>query len=294
MGPSVAVAALQILLGAVSLVTAAKPRHMTVPRTDLSHPCSRALSRTVRQRFQRHVARRLKGGQRNSTSRNWPDGCPFSPWVDIFGWHEKNKTRSKSEWVCNYTGKIFKSEHYIDLHMETNFMKVAPENGVCLADYCEVFGFCNVVEPTFFESLSAEPPPCDLVALEKHKRICESVCDRCALVDDPEMPQLNADLHRSLCEPLTCEFLAAEHHSNRKWCIVGGVSLAGFVVIIILCCACAPAPEPYQRSYGKDQRYRNASKRTPSGSRDHTVDIKNASTDIYDIIPTIGKPVKQE
>lgn len=248
MGPSMAVATLWILFGIVSLATAAKPRHRQVPKTELSHPCSRALSRVVRKRFQAHVTRWLKGVQQNQTLE-WPDGCPFSPWVDIFGWHEKNKTRSKTgvgyfEWVCNYSGKIFVNEHYIDLHMEKYYMKTAPENGVCLADYCKVFGFCNVTEPSFLEYLSADPPPCDPKALEALKNTCHSVCDRCAPLDDPAMSGANAVLHRSLCEPLTCQFLAEQHHSNRKWCFVG-IFVSIMCIIWMFYCACVPPSESY-------------------------------------------------
>lgn len=180
------------------------------------------------------------------------------------------------------------NEHYIDLHMETKYMHVAPENGVCLADYCEVFGFCKVKQPGLFESLAAEPPPCDPTVLEAHKRTCHSVCDRCAHPDNPEMPNLNADLHRSLCEPLTCELRAEKHHSNRKWSIVLGVFLSVLVMGIFLCCVCVPSPETQNRSYGNDTRYRNAGKQGPYGSR-----AQKPSADIaVDITPT--KPIKQE
>jgi len=295
MGPSVAVAALWLLLGAVPLVTAAPPpKKRGPPKTELSHPCSRTLSRQVRQRFQSHVARQLRmKGQRTNTSLKWPDQCPFSPLVDVFGWHEKNKTRAKTgarggnEWLCNYSGKTFKNEHYIDLHMETHYMNMAPENGSgCLADYCEVFGFCNVQEPGYFESLSAEPPSCTPQVLEAHKLTCHSVVDRCAVPDDPTMPNLHADLHRSLCEPLTCEFRAEKHHTDRWWSIVGGISATVFITVaLVLYCVCVPLTEKPRMGYDKDRRYRNAPKRFPA--RD-----QKPPSDIVDIVPT--KPIKQE
>lgn len=297
---AVVVATIWVLLGAVPLATAAKPRHPSVPKSELSHPCSRAWSRTVRQRFQSHVARQLKSSQRSNTLRIWPDACPFSPLVDFFGWHEKNKSRSKNggvrEWLCNYTGKTFKNEHYMDLHLERNFPGGIPDNGTCLADYCEVFGFCKVVEPAFFDSLSAEPPPCDPIAIKAQQRTCMSVINLCTFPDDPDTPNLNSDLNRTLCEPLTCEFRAEKHHSNRKLCLVGGASMLIFVLIaIILYCACVPSQESWEKDRDRDQMLRKANKRLPkAGGREQKPPRAppTDSAEISDVIPT--RYIKQE
>jgi hypothetical protein len=168
----------------------------------------------------------------------WPDSCPFSPKVDVFGWHEMNKSRAKDltsgtsylrEWVCNYTGKSFKNEHYIDLHMELMFSKEMPENGVCLTDYCEVFEFCKVEEPSIMESLSSEPPPCDPIQLERLKQTCHDVIGRCFLADDPARNV--TELHQAWCEPLTCPGRLVKHLQKRKEFVV----FTGIAVVVIAC-----------------------------------------------------------
>merc|ERR1719162_2895879 len=221
--------------------------------TALAHPCSRVLSRTVRQRYHSHAVRQLKGVDRTNISIEWPAKCPFNPAVDVFGWHEKNKSRSKpgprnSEWVCNYTGKVFKSEHYIDLHLETHFNKFIADNGTCLADFCEIFGFCNVKEPSFFESLSSEAPSCDPIALQAQQGMCHSINDRCALPDDAKWPKLNADLHRTLCSQMTCELRAEKHFSNRKWCLITSGSVSLFCICIFFYCACVASKQTDRES----------------------------------------------
>merc|ERR1712146_94226 len=77
----------------------------------------------------------------------WPKGCPFDPNRDLFGYHEKQKQRKKpgsaaTTWTCGICGKQFKNEHYLDLHMERKHMNETPSEGVCLADYCELFEVC--------------------------------------------------------------------------------------------------------------------------------------------------------
>lgn len=290
MAPSVALASLWaiLLVGDAPLAAAAKPgKPGRVPMTALSHSCSRVLSRTVRQRYNSHAIRQLKGVDRTNISLAWPAACPLNPLVDLFGWHEKNKSRTKpgprnSEWVCNYTGKVFKSEHYIDLYMETHYSNVMPENGTCLAEFCEVFGFCNVKEPGFFESLASEAPPCDPNLIAAQKAMCHSVNDRCAapgahLWPTVNVTKLNVDLHKTLCEQLTCEARAEKHFSSRKWSIIVGGGISFACIAVLFYCACVASKQDDRENYYNNRRYRNAGRRVP-------FDIKQGG----------GKPLKQE
>lgn len=226
-----------------------------VPRTDLSHSCSRSLSRVVRQRFSTIVRKKRRGEA--SEAAAWPDACPLNPAVDLFAVHEKSKTRKKSgEWECSLSGKVFKSEHYIDLHLERNYAKEVPANGVCLAEYCQVFGFCNITEPSFLETFESEPPPCDNAEMERYQRMCQDIVDRC--VSDESA---NEQIHKGWCEQLTCEARATRHFHNRKWCIIISAIAVVFVLGICFLCMCVSAQEEEK----PDFRGRKLGTRPPGG-----------------------------
>ncbi|CAE8647121.1 unnamed protein product, partial [Polarella glacialis] len=100
-----------------------------------------ATSRHVRKVLEKEI---LKPVQKAGVA-SWPQGCPLDPARDLYGHQEKQKQKkrgSTTNWTCNICQKVFKSEHYLDLHMERKHMNEAPATGVCLADYCEVFDVC--------------------------------------------------------------------------------------------------------------------------------------------------------
>jgi len=283
--PSLAVAALWAVCAVPQLVEGA-PRSGK-PMTDLTHSCSRAKSRLVRQRFNVQIKKR-KGGDRFNASVPWPRECPFSPWVDLFGWHERNKTRGKAgsrEWECNYTGKIFKNEHYIDLHLERLFAKDIPENGICLADYCDVFDFCNAREPSLSESLSSEPPPCDPAEFEKLKLTCHGIIDKCVPGGEGDKAELNADLQKAWCDALTCEARSEKHFHNRKWCLVISGILGTFIIGIFVLCLCVASQDNPDSADNRNRAYRNSRRPAPRapGSK---LGNRNVDKDVVDMVPT--------
>jgi len=277
------------------VMAAGKPK---VVKTPLSHPCSRSLSRTVRQRYTALAVGQLKGVDRSTVTIQWPNACPLHPVIDIFGLHEKNKNRTKpgprnSDWVCNYTGKAFKSEHYLDLHMERFFAKHINENGTCLADYCDVFGFCNVKEPSLFESLASEAPACDPTVLAAQKAMCHSMNDLCTPPDAALWPGLNAtklnvELHKKLCEKLTCEARAESHFSTRKWTLFvgGGASLVGLCTLIY--CMFTAEKQADRDAYAS-RRYAGAGK-SPFNMKNRPGGVAGSSRPM----PRPTKPTKQE
>lgn len=217
----------------------------------------------------------------------WPENCPFNPRVDLFGWHEKNKSRSKGgEWECAYSKKVFKSEHYIDLYLERNYAKEMPENGACLADYCQVFEFCNMPEPPMLEFLSSEPPECDAVQLEKYKSMCERAIDLCIVPEDGDAQTLNANLHSTWCARLTCESRTERHFHHRKWFIIIACIVIFFLAGIVLLCLCVD-----QSEFNEDDRKRRHSgrklpeRRAPDIKSAHTIS-KYQDEDVADIMPT--------
>ncbi|KAF4727640.1 hypothetical protein FOZ63_016167, partial [Perkinsus olseni] len=87
------------------------------------HRCNRGISRTVRKILDRNVLPGLPEPLQT---------CVLSPGNDIWSPHEQAKVwnrakQSAATWQCGVCGKVFKSEHYLDLHMESKHMDIANE-----------------------------------------------------------------------------------------------------------------------------------------------------------------------
>eukprot|EP00397_Hematodinium_sp_SG-2012_P057202 GEMP01071278.1.p1 GENE.GEMP01071278.1~~GEMP01071278.1.p1 ORF type:complete len:194 (+),score=22.56 GEMP01071278.1:159-740(+) len=114
-------------------------------QTQLTHTCSRSIAREVRRKVDDDF---VKGPLRVHGISDYvlPDNCPFKEQNDIWHYHESQKRRKRVNgqltWECSICGKKFKSEHYLDVHMEAKHMNEATGN-VCLANYCVVFDLCE-------------------------------------------------------------------------------------------------------------------------------------------------------
>lgn len=233
-------------------------------RTPLTHDCSRSYSRIVRRRFEREISRFLPGNGKKGEIR-WPAGCPFHHEVDLWGRHERAKVKpaskkpGSSEWVCGFSGKVFKSEHYLDLHLERRYMNETPgDGGVCLEQYCEMFEFCKVDDSnSWYDSLNPEPPSCDPVQLANWGNECSSVMERCFPLTDGIGDRLDEKMSKLLCEPLTCDARAARHHSNRKQMIVTLSVIGVFALLIFLYAVCCYESQPDYSPYSKRRSMTN-------------------------------------
>lgn len=69
-----------------------------------------------------------------------PPNCPFDRAKDMYLEHERHKeVVRRTQWKSLYSDKVFRSEYYVDKHMDNRHMdKIPPDADVCLADYCEV------------------------------------------------------------------------------------------------------------------------------------------------------------
>lgn len=172
------------------------------PRTELSHPCSRSISRLVRKQIENELA---KPAQRAGHAL-WPEGCPFDAGVDLYGKHEKSKQRKRQgsqsmTWTCGLCGKAFVSEHYLDLHLERRHMNETPQNGVCLADYCELFEVCLGEQ----RRRTHRPPACDQEKLVPARARCEDAMRQCFPLDGTDVSRrLHAQMARQWCLTIDC------------------------------------------------------------------------------------------
>lgn len=200
------------------------------PRTELSHRCSRVLSRNVRKQLEKEVL----GPSMRAGIKAWPPNCPFDPALDLYGKHENEKQRkrgSTSLWTCGICKKQFKSEHYLDLHFERKHMNETPRNGVCLADYCEMFEICgwgfNYRRPS-----RNEPIECNDSALAIRRSQCNAAMKKCFPLNDEVSRQMHAKLSRQYCQVIDCmireEQRKAQHSEH--------VPVVVLLILIVLIC----------------------------------------------------------
>lgn len=85
-----------------------------------SYECSRLLSRRVRSVYRDQLQRYIsfESINKEGSEFNLPETCAWHPSNDRYFDQERNKSElSMREWKCGYCGKIFRTEHYMDLHM---------------------------------------------------------------------------------------------------------------------------------------------------------------------------------
>jgi len=69
-------------------------------------------------------------------------GCPFHPDKSVFKRQNDHKEFERGGfWKCGFCSKEFRSEEYLDRHMDARHShEVAPTGSTCLADFCDVLG----------------------------------------------------------------------------------------------------------------------------------------------------------
>jgi len=230
-----------LLAGLTIHIVASAKNNPDVPRTQLSNPCRRDISRSVRKQLDKEV---LKVASRAGVDK-WPADCPFDPGLDLYGYHEKQKQRKRpgsqgTSWTCGICGKTFKSEHYLDLHLENKHMNETPSNGVCLADYCEVFEVCQ--GDSKWKSQRHKNDECDAEALATARSRCEEGLRKCFPLDQEEARKLHAQLSRHWCQVLDCR-IREEKRKEHEYAMIPVVVLlilmllACFIVFsVVICC----------------------------------------------------------
>lgn len=202
----------------------------SAPRSELAHPCNRVISRFVRKQLEKEV---LKVATKAGVDR-WPADCPWDPAVDLWSNHERQKTRRHSgspsgSWTCGYCGKMFKNEHYLDLHLERHHLDKAPKDGVCLAEYCDIFDVCERPK------VNRKAPPCIDADMAKARRLCDDAVAKCFPLTDatPAVKRLYAELTRHWCHSMDCG-IQEERRKEKESALIPVVILLLLIVIICL------------------------------------------------------------
>lgn len=132
--------------------------------------------------------------------------CLFALERDIYKVQEDHKVmESSSRWTCNFCGKSFISEFYLDKHFENRHSdSIQTGDIVCLADNCDVFR-CDIIsgaaQPEFWDvALCLESDMQDLLSQ------CQALVAGCipSGLSHNETELLKAQLEGSVCSFLTC------------------------------------------------------------------------------------------
>lgn len=228
-----------VLLACGFHASGAAGRPEVIQRTPLSHPCSRPISRQVRKQIEQNILRPAQ----KAGMMSWPTGCPLDPTADLWSKHEKQKQRKRgsgTQWTCGFCGKVFKSEHYLDLHMERRHMNETPRGGVCLADYCDMFDVCES-DSTRPRKRTNREPECDNATMLEAQHRCAQALMRCLPLDSEVPRMLHAQYSKQYCRVLDCrirEERRAEEALDLMPVIVVLILilLIGFMVFSIMVC----------------------------------------------------------
>lgn len=148
--------------------------------------CSRPLSRIVRNQLQAHVFSVLELRNQESHSK-----CPLHPSNDLYSVQEGHKIQEHgTKWVCNFCGKAFYNENYLDRHFDNKHSdRLVKGSTVCLADFCDIFR-CEVFENERSDHFW-EKKLCNEDRMHVHKKRCETLIRSC-------LPQANLSVEQEL------------------------------------------------------------------------------------------------
>jgi len=208
------------------------------PRTELSHPCSRLVSRNVRKQLEKEVL----GPSTRAGIKAWPLNCQFDPALDLYAGQERQKQHkrgAKQPWTCGLCGKQFKSEHYLDLHLERKHMNETPRSGVCLADYCEMFEACDAGFVEGRRTAAQGNGSCDDAALTGHRSRCEEAMARCFPLGGGEASRgMHARLSRQWCGVMDCRLREEQRrHSGEHLPVAVLLIFMAFACFLAFCLA---------------------------------------------------------
>lgn len=193
--------------------------------------CSRAKSRAGRKLIENLM--RLTPG---TDQELMPDSCPLRLENDVFAAQESGKVRQhKSLWSCPLCAKRFRTEFYLDRHLDNKHSHDLDAKTGCLADLCEVFN-C--------ENSSLSTPACSSAQEARARHKCHSIFHRCF----PHSTHIDAhDDHfiDNICDTLECKggtlyVQKATHgrsHKSLAWSVLmvlAVVCLSAVYIVLLL------------------------------------------------------------
>mmetsp|Transcript_44015 Transcript_44015/g.71631 ORF Transcript_44015/g.71631 Transcript_44015/m.71631 type:complete len:303 (-) Transcript_44015:2381-3289(-) len=179
--------------------------------------CSRLRSRIVRGIIEEQVMPTVE-----DAGYFLPKECLLSRANDILRLQEEQKHELwREQWKCLLCGKSFRSEFYLDKHMENKHTSLYHSNATCcLADLCEMFDCESGIEEaksrnknTPYSELDNVPlseiemhrGPCKENVMDRRKAMCEAVLHKCFSPDKSDSSRALFDtFERRFCARLSC------------------------------------------------------------------------------------------
>ncbi|CEM13784.1 unnamed protein product [Vitrella brassicaformis CCMP3155] len=221
--------------------TASKKHHHSYSKSDKQRPaapryhtkeespvgCSRAVSRWVRAALHEYIVPQAK----KVVGFKWPPKCGMDPDHDYYHYQESQKVKLKSgHYQCSLCKKLFRTEYYIDVHMDTRHPDSINNATHCLADLCEVFDVCNGPPHRRRKPTSV----CDEHKLEAAHELCDREVTRCFPLSSTAR-LLHVDVRRRYCSHLNCKDWLERHrslHQETSHTVV--VAVAVIVMVVVL------------------------------------------------------------
>lgn len=166
-----------------------------------AHACDRARSRVARKILDAELYSKV-----DEKGYHLPQSCPFAKEMDMYLDNELHKKEARfGNWRCLYCNKVFKSESYLERHIESRHPATIQADGVCLADYCDVLE-CDVHETLFQPGQTGESVHCNPKVMQRRRHRCHMVLDQCFPPHGSQIAnQLHHDFEHLYCDHLTCE-----------------------------------------------------------------------------------------
>ncbi|KAK3611861.1 hypothetical protein CHS0354_021280 [Potamilus streckersoni] len=160
-----------------------------------------------------------------------PSTCPLLKERDKFVIQEDHKEmESITKWTCNFCGKAFIGEYYLDKHFDNRHAEYTKtdEDAICLADFCEIFR-CDVISGRWKADFW------DLVlCLEEDMKDLSQDCQDIVEMCIPKELSLNAS--RTLRNGVTsevCSFLTCKRYWDTTETQVSETSKTIYIVFTV-------------------------------------------------------------
>ncbi|KAL3681160.1 hypothetical protein R1sor_024116 [Riccia sorocarpa] len=161
--------------------------------------CSRSRSRTAHKIIDEYLLPFVQ-----QKSYNLSSACRLNPENDMFKDQELKKDMIRvSQWRCDYCKKTFRSEDYLDNHMDNRHLDLLDLSANrCLADVCGAIHCDHVAS----QGKAGAKKRCNRAAVIKNKHLCESLASSCFPPEDGAVAlQLNEFFLRQFCDSHTCD-----------------------------------------------------------------------------------------
>ena len=143
-----------------------------------SEICSRGLSRVASAHIEEHILPVLR-----HYNEEFSESCPYAS--ACYQRQEKTKREIRSDrFECGLCGKLFKSERYLDQHLDYRH-NTKNDSNYCIADACSHLRCHDMPTP---DSLSSEDrvrlartrsERCDESVMQTRREICDAVASSC-------------------------------------------------------------------------------------------------------------------